>query len=184
MATLPEQTQQIRLAHAALINLAVSACQTADKQDELDYVLKAALKNGWEDLVRVIRLIVAGQREVSLLAGLDEEDVVIVEAILQGLQDPSSLPDPDAPADPSLAAPGLAHMIFSASRGDVQALQAVSMMAEQMSQTEGDMRLLGSQVKRIIDGERDPDALSKGMGPLGQQLVLSILDELNKLSPQ
>ncbi len=184
MTRLPELSQQILMAHAALINLVVAACQSADKHAELEHVLKAARKNGWDDLVRVIRLIVAGQREASLLTGLDDEDQVVVESILRGLQDPSSLPDPDQQADPSMAAPGLAHMIFAASRGDAQALQAVAMMAEQMTQTEGDMRLLGGQVKRIVDGERDPDVLCKGMGASGTQLMLSLLEELNKLSPQ
>lgn len=184
MGTLPEHSEQIRMAHAALINLVVTACQNADKHAELEHVLAAAQENGWEDLVRVIRLIVAGQREDSLLAGLDEEDRVIVESILRGLQDPASLPDPDQQPDPTMAAPGLAHMIFAASRGDVPALQSVAMMAEQMTQTEGDMRLLGGQIKRIVDGERNPDVLCQGMGASGTQLMLSLLDELNRLAPQ
>lgn len=184
MSNLPEQSQQIRMAHAALINLVVATCQSADRQPELEHVLQAAQQNGWEALVRVIRQIVAGQREASLLEGLDEEDRVIVESILQGLQNPASLPDPDQEPDPSMAAPGLAHMIFAASRGDAQVLQALAMMAEQMTQTEGDMRLLGGRMKQIIDGERDPDVLCKGMGAMGTQLMLSILEELAKLSPQ
>ena len=57
-------------------------------------------------------------------------------------------------------------------------------MAEQMINTQGDMRLLGGQIKRLLDGERNPDVLCKGMGPSGQQLVLNILEELNKLAEQ
>jgi len=184
MSTLPEMSEQIRMAHAALINLAVAACQNADKRAELEHVLGVAQQNGWDDLVRVIRQIVLGKRDPSLLDGLDDEDRVIVESILQGLRDPASLPDPERQADPSMAAPGLAHMIHAAGTGDATALQAVSMMAEQMTQTEGDMRLLGGRIKRIIDGERDPDRLCEGMGAMGSQLMLSILEELAKLSPQ
>ena len=123
-----------------------------------------------------------GQRDEE--NGLDEEDTVIIRSILQGLQNPASLPDPNQGADATMAAPGLAHMIHAASRGDAQALQAAAYMAEQMINTQGDMRLLGGQIKRLLDGERDPDVLCKGMGPSGQQLVLSMLEELNKLAEQ
>ena len=47
-----------------------------------------------------------------------------------------------------------------------------------MSQARGDMTLLASIIKKMIDGERDPDILSQGMGAQGQGLVTSILDEL------
>jgi hypothetical protein len=87
-------------------------------------------------------------------------------------------------ADPAMAAPGLAHIIHAANRGDVQALQAISIMAEQMIQTTGDLRLLGGIMHRLANGERDPDALCQGMGASGEQLVLSLLEELNKLTLQ
>jgi len=83
-----------------------------------------------------------------------------------------------------MAAPGLAQIIFAASRGDVQALQAISAMAEQMTAAHGDMARLGGNIKRLIDGERNADILCKGMGPSGEQLMLNLIDELNKLSPQ
>jgi hypothetical protein len=73
-------------------------------------------------------------------------------------------------------------MIHAASHGDAQALQAAAFMAEQMINTQGDMRLLGGQIKRLLDGERDPDVLCKGMGTSGKELVLNLLDELNKLA--
>ena len=122
------------------------------------------------------------RRDEALLNGLDEEDTLIIRAILQGLQNPATLPDPNQGADPAMAAPGLAHMIHAANHGDAQALQAAAFMAEQMINTQGDMRLLGGQIKRLLDGERDADVLCKGMGPSGQQLVLNLLEELNKLA--
>ena len=73
-------------------------------------------------------------------------------------------------------------MISVAARGDVQALSALASMAEQMVRVGGDMGRLGGIMRRLVDGERDADLLSRGMGPLGRSLVLDILDELARLS--
>lgn len=75
-------------------------------------------------------------------------------------------------------------MIHAASHGDNEALQALANMAEYMIQVPGDMRQLGGIINRLLQGERDPDVLCKGMGPSGEQLVLNILNELNQLAPQ
>lgn len=179
-----ERDQQIRQSHAPLIHQVVKACQNPAEAPKLEQMLQMAQQSGWTELVQRIRLIVKGSREMSLLAGLDEEDTVIIDAILQGLQNPASLPDPAATADPTIAAPGIAHMIHAASHGDAQALQALSHMAEYMIQVPGDMRLLGGLINRLLKGERDPEVLCKGMGASGEQLVLSILDELNKMAVQ
>lgn len=185
---IPERDQQIRMAHASLIHQVALACQHADKNAEprvtLESAMEVALQQGWVDLVRVVRAIVNGNRETSLLNGLDEEDTVIITTILEGLQNPASLPDVNQQGDPAQAAPGLAQMIDAAGRGDAQALQAVSQMAEQMTQAPGDMALLGGNMKRLIDGERDANVLCKGMGASGEQLMLNLIEELNKLGLQ
>jgi hypothetical protein len=184
MPSLPDREQQIRQSHAVLIHQVVKASHNPAEKPALQQMLQMAQQQGWDDLVRTIRLIVNGRRDEALLNGLDEEDTVIIRSILQGIQNPASLPDPNQGADPTMAAPGLAHMIHAASRGDAQALQAAAYMTEQMINTQGDMRLLGGQIKRLLDGERNPDVLYKGMGPSGQQLMLSLLEELNKLAEQ
>jgi len=184
MPSLPDREQQIRQSHAMLIHQVVKATHNPAEKPALQQMLEMAQQQGWDDLVRTIRLIVDGRRDEALLNALDEEDTVIIRSILQGIQNPASLPDPNQCADPTMAAPGLAHMIHAASRGDAQALQAAAYMTEQMINTQGDMRLLGGQIKRLLDGERNPDVLCKGMGPSGQQLVLSLLEELNKLAEQ
>jgi hypothetical protein len=43
------------------------------------------------------------------------------------------------------------------------------------------MARLGGIMRRLVNGERDPDALCKGMGARGESLVLSILAELGQL---
>ena len=182
MINLPDHEQQIRQSHAVLIHQVVRVCHNPAEKPQLDQMLKLAQQQGWDDLVRIVNAIVAGRRDEALLNGLDEEDTLIIHAILQGLQNPATLPDPNQGADPAMAAPGLAHMIHAANHGDAQALQAAAFMAEQMINTQGDMRLLGGQIKRLLDGERDADVLCKGMGPSGRQLVLNLLEELNKLA--
>ena len=84
-------------------------------------------------------------------------------------------------ADPTLAAPGLAHMIHAAGRGDAQALTLVAQMADQMSRVGGDMSRVAAVIRPLINGERNADRLCARMDTRGQQLVLQILDELGRL---
>jgi len=176
--------QQIRQSHAILIHQIVKACQNQQDAQRLVPMLKMASDQGWNDLVKTIKLILDGRRDGAILNGLDEEDGVIIGAVLQGLQNPASLPDLEQQADPAMAAPGIAHMIHAASRGDTQALQALGFMADQMTATSGDMHLLGGQMKRLLDGERNADLLCNGMSTSGEKLMLNLLDELNKLAQQ
>jgi hypothetical protein len=185
MPPFPNREEQIRLTHAELIHLVVNACHDpAQFQPQLSPVLQQAKTSGWDTLVDRINAVLAGRRDESLLNGLDEEDSVIIQSILKGIQNPETLPALNQQADPAMAAPGLAHMIHAAGRGDAQALQGISVMAEQMVQAQGDLRLLGGIMHKLVNGERDPDVLCKGMGRSGEQLVLSILDELNRLAVQ
>ena len=174
------QKQQIVQFHAALIHNVVMACLNRELLPQLEPILQTSAQSGWGTLVAAIRQVINGKRDVSVLLGLDEEDGAIVEAILCGIQDPSSLPDPDAKPDPGLAAPGLATMINAASRGNPQALHMLANMAEQMVRAGGDMAKLGGVMKKLVDGERDADKLAKGMNAKGQELVYSILAELGK----
>lgn len=177
-----EQKKQIVQFHATLINNVVMACNNRALLPQLEQMLEQSARNGWDTLVAAIRRVVNGKRDASVLLGLDEEDGTIVEAILMGLQDPSSLPDPDAKPDASQAAPGLASMISAAGKGNAQALHMLANMAEQMVRAGGDMARLGAVMRKLVDGERDADKLAKGMSAQGQELVYSILTELGKLA--
>lgn len=180
MSTLPPRELQIIRAHGQLIRMVVEAVFQPQRRDELAEVLRVSEQNGWHQLVRVLKRILGGEREMSLLNGLDEEDRVITEAVLRGLQDPTTLPDPSEGADPTSAAPGLAQMIEQASRGDAEALELVAHMAEQMSHAPGDMARLGAIIRSLVNGERDIERLTQGMAPQGRSLVQSIVDELGR----
>lgn len=180
MAT-PEKIEQILQTHASLIQAVVQTIHTPEYKPQLDVVLQQSAQNGWQDLVNTINKILAGSRDQSLLNGLDEEDGVIVDSILRGLQDPSTLPSPEQTGDATKAAPMLARLINEASRGDHNALSMLGTMAEQMSNAGGDMASLSAVIKDMIDGERSIDKLCTRMGPQGESLITQIVNELGKL---
>jgi hypothetical protein len=181
MPTLPPQHQQIVQAHAAFICRFVELSQNFASRPALEELLRGAEDAGWTRLVGALRLIAAGHRDPDTLAGLDEEDTVIAEAILRGLIDPATLPDPDQKPDGTFAAPGLAAMIHAAARGDAQTLVVLSHMAEQMSRAGGEMARLAGLVRRLLNGERNAAALERGLSLRTRQLLHSILEELGRL---
>ncbi len=181
MDVAPDKQQQIRQFHAPLIVNVVNSITDTSLRPGLEQVLKASEENGWGNLVAAIRKVLKGQRDSSILKGLDEEDQVIVDAILLGIQDPSTLPDPNQDTDPTLAAPMLAQLIHGASKGDTNALSMLGQMAEAMSNTRGDLARFSTLIKPMVDGERDVDKLCDKIGPQGESLVVSILNELGKL---
>lgn len=178
---MPDREQQIIQTHAAFICQAVELIQQAGAAPRLESLLDSAADSGWHALAAAVRQFAAGQRDLDRAGDLDGEDRVIATAILRGLQDPRTLPDPRRQADPTLAAPGLAHMIHAAGRGDAQALTLISQMAEQMSTVGGDMSRVAALIRPLINGERDPDRLCARLDARAQQLVLQILDELGSL---
>jgi hypothetical protein len=180
MPGLPDQHEQIRRVHADFIRQVVETCANPDRRDDLETLLLTAEQNGWGALVGAVRRIASGERGSRLFAGLDEEDQVIAESILRGLQDPATLPSIEKRADPAMAAPGLAHMIHAAARGNPQALMLIGNMAEQMSKVGGGMGLVAAVIRPLINGERDPEKLCKGMDARTRQLVLDILRELGQ----
>lgn len=183
MAQLPDAVEQVLRLHAQFIHAVVNALRDRSQLPQLREHLKAAEETGWRKLVAAIRQIIDGRRDESIKLGLDEEDRILVDAILRGIDNPATLPPIQAP-DGAAAAPGLAAMIHAAGSGEVKAFSALANMAEQMMKAGGDMARLGGMMRRLVDGERDADKLTKGMGPLGRELVVNLLDELAKLRTQ
>ncbi len=181
MADLPDRREQIRLVHADFIRQVVETCRNPDRRGDFETLLQSAERNGWTALAAAVRRIAAGERGQTVFAGLDDEDQVIAESILRGLQDPATLPKAGARPDATVAAPGLAHMIHAAARGNAQALALIGNMAEQMSGVGGNLGHLAAVIRPLINGERDPDRLCRGMDGQTTQLVLDILAELGRL---
>ena len=177
----PEKNEQILQLHSSLILAVVQTIHNTELKPHLDQVLQQSAQNGWQELVNVINKIVAGNRDQALVNGLDEEDAVIVDSILRGLQDPQALPKAEQSGDAAQAAPMFARLIDEARRGNHNSLSILGSMAEQMSNAGGDMASLSAVLKDMIDGERDVDKLCTRIGPQGESLITQILSELAKL---
>lgn len=181
MARLTDAAEQVLRVHARFIHLVVEACGRPGMIAGMEPMLVSAGQQGWGTLVAAVRQILGGRRDPGLLQGLDGPEAVIVQAILAGLDNPASLPPVEAGPPASAAAPGLAAMVHAAARGDAQAFAVLGDMAEQMLKAGGDMARLSAILRRLINGERDADLLTRGMGPLGRDLVVDLLGELAKL---
>ncbi len=178
---LPTYKHQILATHAEFIRQVVSFSQNEVRQPELQKILQSARENGWPALVDALQQIIEGQRDLSLIQGMDEEDRVIAEAVMQGLQNPSTLPELSQHPNPTLAGPGLAHMIHAAA-SDPRALILISQMAEQMQTAGGDMARISGVIRPLINGERNEKKLTRNMGEQGRQLVKDILEALEGMS--
>ena len=97
-----DKTSQILQTHAGLIMSVVQCTQNPEIRSQLDIALKRSAQNGWENLVATITKILNGSRDESLLKSLDDEDKIVVTAILKGIQDPSTLPKPDEQANATM----------------------------------------------------------------------------------
>jgi hypothetical protein len=181
MSDFPDRHEQIRLVHAEFIRQVAQTCGNTERRAEFDALLASAEQSGWTELAAALKRIATGERGPEVYRGLDEEDQIIADAILRGMQNPATLPDPAQRQDPTMAAPGLAHMIHAARIGNPQALALIGNMAEQMSTVGGQMKRLAGIIRPLINGERDPERLAKGMDSQGERLVLEILEELAKL---
>jgi hypothetical protein len=179
--SLPDTKEQILQSHTGLIHRVVMHCNNPGSIPDMEQVLQMATENDWAALVSVIRDIMSGNREESILLALDEEDRVIAESILRGLQDPNTLPPLETDINSDMAAPGIAGLVHASRNGNVQALQIVGNMAKQMLEAGGDMGILAGRIRPLVDGERDADKLTEKMTEKGQKLMLQILEELLKL---
>lgn len=80
--------------HAPLIRATILAVLDVTHRPSLDEALPAVQQHGWTNLVTVIERILDGERDAdSLCENLNMQDSMIVETILYGLTDPSSVAD-------------------------------------------------------------------------------------------
>lgn len=170
--------------HAPFILAMVKACQNEQERLGFEPQIKVLQEQGWEQLALVAQRLLNGERSETLLHGLDEDDVIIVTSVLDGIKNPNTLPDPNVKPKAADAAPGLASIIHASSQGDAGALNALSLMAEQMSQTGGSMAEIAGAMRSLVNGERDLEVLSKKMRAESRDLLVAILNELGKLTVQ
>ena len=88
--------------HLRVILGTLAAVEEPDRRSEFQEALSDMEQHGWTNVVAAIRRILSGERDAeALCAGLDFEDSMIIETILEALADPSTLADllsPDSDA--------------------------------------------------------------------------------------
>ncbi|MFT5324845.1 MAG: tetratricopeptide (TPR) repeat protein [Planctomycetaceae bacterium] len=85
--------------HLPVIIGTIVAVQDASEREEFEATLSGMEQGDWANLVVSIRNILTGQRDAdTLCTSLDPEDSMIIETILAGLEDPSTLSDLLPPA--------------------------------------------------------------------------------------
>jgi hypothetical protein len=181
MTEIPDLNEQILISHSGLIHRVVMHCNQPGSVPDLEQVLALAEANDWTRLVGAIRSILSGNRDESVLQGLDDEDRTIVDSILKGIQDPATLPPLQTDIDSGMAAPGIAGLIHASRNGNLHALQITGNLARQMLAAGGDMGILAGRLRPMVEGERDRDKLTEKMSEHGQKLMLDIIEELLKL---
>ena len=166
--------------HASLIHLVVSAVGMPDIRPQLDQQLALAESNGWHALVAAIRGILGGERDITALGELDEEDSVIVQAILDGLKDPAVLPGLAGAVDPDVAGPAIARLVVDTAAGVEGAAEAFEQVMAQLAQAGPELAAVAERVRRMVQGERDAAALTAGLEAPAARLAGRVLDELGR----
>jgi len=123
----------------------------------------------------------SGNRNHSLLQELDEEESIIIESILNGIEDPGSLPPVPIDLSSDMAAPGIASLIHASKHGSKESQNIITSLTKQMLDTGGDAAIISGSIRTMIEGEHDFNKLIAGMSEQGQKLITGILTELTKL---
>jgi hypothetical protein len=116
-----------------------------------------------------------GNRERVLLHELDEEENIIIESILNGLEDPGTLPTVTADLNSALAAPGIASLIHASMQGNPESLNIISDLTKQMKDTDGDNSNIAESIITMIDKEHDLAKLTADRLEQEQILLADIL---------
>ncbi len=173
--------EEVLQAHASLIHCVVMHCNNPGSVPDLAAILQQAEDSDWKQLVATIRSIMGGGRDDSILQELDEEEAIIIGAILRGLEDPGTLPALQPDFQSSMAAPGIANLIHASRDGSAQSLSIIANLARQMQEIGGDFEIMAGHIHPMIEGERDLARLTANMTEKGQKLMVDILAELAKM---
>jgi tetratricopeptide (TPR) repeat protein len=160
--------------HGGFVKGMVAAIFDPTTRPALDEVLAKRVEDGWTKLVETLRRVLDGERdEDALCEPLDFEDSAIVGAVLRGIADPASLKtitSPESAAKGDENADQVAQLLEKHS----QLIAAVVTVAGKpeirpqldpiLQKLEGNgWGSLVSVIRRIIEGERNPEALLAGL---------------------
>jgi len=181
MGDLKGDENKIVQENADLIHLVIMSIFEPGYIPHLETNLVHAESNGWNSLVAAIRKLLSGERDISKLSDLDDEDKIIITSILQGIETPETLPELTNTVNSDMAGPQIAHLIHSVSSGDENSNTELNEMISQMASCGGDLARISSIIGILVQGERDRDALCVILDGSGITLMDEILNELSRL---
>ncbi len=140
----------------------------------------------WANVASAIWRVLAGERDESLVEGLDFVDRYLVERLLKGVDDPETLEEKAEPpaGRQAMGVPfsqGMAA-VHAAASGNEQANAAAEAFVKALAADKNPrpMKDLATVLQRILAGERDPalveglpDEVAKSVSALLQELVQS-----------
>ncbi len=176
--------EEILQDHSTLIHRVVMHCNEPGSVADLEQALQLAEENDWQKLVATIRNIMSGNRDRSLLQDLDEEEKIIIETILKGIENPGTLPPVNADLNSAMAAPGIASLIQASMLGNAESTNIINSLTTQMLNTGTEYAAIAVSIKKMIEGERNLEILIENISEQGHKLMTDILTELKTLETQ
>lgn len=160
-----DRNAHIRAQWEPVIQGILAACQgNAEAAAAVTPILdEIGQKDDWRELVAVLRRILAGERDASLLAGLDEVDTLIAGDVLRGLGVALPESDPEPPQQQQgVTLEQLFDLVGSACRPDAQpglsaALFGLTQQLSSDTNVPPEIRALGKVLTLILTGDRSPN---------------------------
>jgi hypothetical protein len=174
--------RQIAASHNELIRLVLASNRDAQTIPVLEALLDDMHTNGWEALTLTLRQRIQPAAECKDIPPLDDEDHAILQIIEYFGQNPQhldALGAHDAEQNVQFAAQALAAVIYAATQGEREALEALAEL-HQAADTPAALATSAALIA-IIEGERDADKLSQNLPTEQRMLIGAVLTELYKL---
>jgi tetratricopeptide (TPR) repeat protein len=168
-----------------LVKRVVAAVVDPSKRPELEEALAGMAERGWTKLVEALRHTLDGERDAEeLCEPLGGEDSMILQTVLRGIADPASLEEIPAaePAVDDAQTTDLAQRLekhlpmiaaVAAAVGQPELGSQLDPVLQRMEQ-DGWSNLVAS-LRRILHGERGPDALLGGLDEEDTLVIGTIL---------
>lgn len=173
---------QIAASHGELIRLVLASTREAQAVPALEALLDDMHDSGWIALTLTLRQRIQPTLDLNDVPLLDDEDHAILQLIEYFSQNPQHLDVLDAHGaeqNTQFAAQALAAVIYAATQGEREALEALAEL-HQAADTPAAIATSAALIS-IIEGERDAEALSQDLPDEQSTLICAVLVALCEL---